>query len=318
MDRVVLDLLKRSAAVPSMPQVATRFLQIIQDPDFDYREVVAVLSSDPGTVSEILRLANSSLFGVTRKVTALPHAVSLLGIKRVRSLVLGRYIVDSLNRRGCGRIKPSYYWRRSLTTAVLSARLIDALAPELREEAFVAGLLADIGVVILGDAMPEQYGPIAEQYRPGGQMDLAAAEQATISATHAEVSGLVLEHWRLPENICEAVQWHSWALVRDSGSVLALVIGAADRISKYLCEAPEDINKVVEDCQAIITRLNLDPATLSRSLEEIEHQIEDLSDMLRIEVIPSQVYEVIATQVRKRFAETATADELAGAKPGLR
>ena len=100
MDTNVLDLLKRSAAIPSIPQVAMRFLELIQDPDFEYRELADVLATDPGTAGEILRLANSSLFGVSRQITSLSHAMAMLGVKRVRSLVLGRYIVDSIDKKG--------------------------------------------------------------------------------------------------------------------------------------------------------------------------------------------------------------------------
>ena len=66
MDHVVLDLLKRTTAIPSMPQVAVRFLEIVQQPDFDFNEVVEIFSTDSGSTSDILRLANSPLFGVTR------------------------------------------------------------------------------------------------------------------------------------------------------------------------------------------------------------------------------------------------------------
>ena len=73
----VLETLKRSAVVPSMPQVVTRFLEIIQDPDFNYNQLVEVLGADPGTTSEVLRLANSALFGVTRQITSLRQALTL-------------------------------------------------------------------------------------------------------------------------------------------------------------------------------------------------------------------------------------------------
>jgi HD-like signal output (HDOD) protein len=302
MDTTILDLVKRSAAIPSMPQVAVRFLEIIQDPDFDYREVVEILSSDPGTTSEILRLANSSLFGVTRKVTALPHAMALLGIKRVRSLVLGRYIVESLSKKGCASVDPAYYWRRSLSTAVLAARLADALMPDRREEAFISGLLADIGVVILDDTVPSKYRAIAEQYHPGGNPDLALAENVLLSTTHGEVSALVLDHWKLPETVCEAVRWHPWEMGNQGKNALADVIGAADRISKRLCETPVDIDAVIADCRQIAHTLNVAPETLARCLMEIEEHITDLSELLKIDVISSQIYQLIAT----RIGETLT------------
>jgi len=301
MDATVLDLLKRSAAIPSMPQVATRFLEIIQDPDFEYRQVAEVLSTDPGMASEILRLANSALFGVTRQVTSLSQALTLLGIKRIRSLVLGRYIVDSINQKASVRIKTSYYWRRSVGTAVLAARLADTLAANLREEAFISGLLADIGVMILDDAVPDQYQPIAEQYRPGGKADLAAAERALLGSTHAEVSALVLEHWQLPEVICEAVRGHPWELREEPGPALPNIVGAADLIAKRLCESPTELDEAVQDCRQVMQGLKLDPGALAESLEEIESQIEEFAEVLRIDVIPSQMYELVAREVREKL-----------------
>ena len=82
MNATVLEAIKKSAAVPSMPQVVTRFLELMQDPDFDYRDLVTVLSTDAGTVSEILRLVNSALFGVRQKIVSLRQALTLLGPKR--------------------------------------------------------------------------------------------------------------------------------------------------------------------------------------------------------------------------------------------
>ncbi|HPD28435.1 MAG TPA: HDOD domain-containing protein [Phycisphaerae bacterium] len=308
MDTTVLELIKRSAAIPSMPQVAVRFLEIIQDPDFDYREVVEVLSSDPGTTCEILRLANSALFGVTRKVTALPHAMTLLGIKRIRSLVLGRYIVESLNRNGCASIEPAYYWRRSLTAAVLAARLADAILPDRREEAFISGLLADVGIVILDAAFPDKYRTIAEQYRPGGNPDLALTEEILLGTTHGKVSATVLDHWKLPEAICEAVHWHSWECREQGRNALADLTGAANRISTWVCEAPTDLDAVVADCREIAHVLNLAPETLARCLMEIEEHVSDLSSLLRIEVVSSQMYEVITTRISEGLTHLETVE----------
>ena len=121
----ILEAIKKSAAVPSMPQVVTRFLEAIQDPQFEYDHIVKILSADAGMVSEVLRLANSALFGVTRKVTNLRQALTLLGPKRTRSLVLGRYLVGSFDDKVGGGIDTSYFWRRSLVSAVLGARIAD-------------------------------------------------------------------------------------------------------------------------------------------------------------------------------------------------
>ena len=122
MNARILETIKKSAAVPSMPQVVLRFLEIMQDPEFDYKDLERVLATDPGTVGEVLRLANSALFGVRNKVVSIKQALTLLGPKRTRSLLLGRYLVDTMSHRKVAGLDMSYFWRRSLAASVVASQ----------------------------------------------------------------------------------------------------------------------------------------------------------------------------------------------------
>ncbi len=303
MDHVVLDLLKRTTAIPSMPQVAVRFLEIVQQPDFDFDEIVEIFSTDPGSTSDILRLANSPLFGVTRRITSLHHALILLGIKRVRTLVLGRYIVDSIDRKIVAGLDTAYYWRRSINTAVLSARLADVLDPRHREEAFIAGLLADIGVVILNEVLHDKYLPLLEQYRPGGQTHLAAMETEQIGIHHGQASALVLEHWQLPEIVCETVRWHPHPVKEIQDRPLARLVAAADQIAKYLCESPEHLDKVAMDCAWLMHELQLETSLLAQALPDSQIRIKEFADLLRLDIIDSGIYDLLAQQLSQKLLE---------------
>src|SRR5262245_22179680 len=288
----VVDVIKRTAAVSSMPQVVTRFLDLIQDPDFSYDELVAVLSSDPGTAADILRLANSALFGVSRRITSLRPALTLLGPRRIRALVLGRYLVEAVGTWG-GDLDAAYYWRRSLACGVLAARFAEVLAPRLREEAFIAGLLSDVGVAILAQELPEIYAPAARLYCPGGALDVLEVERRVIGATHAEVSNLLLQHWHLPELVCQAVSWHH-ADVATTGAAeqLARIVGAADLVAKLLCESPE-LEHIAEACDRASRRIQLEPGALEGILEKVETDMEELAGLLRLGIIPNSSYALI-------------------------
>ena len=297
----LLDALKRSAAVPSMPQVATRFLEIMQKPDFDYKELISVLSTDPGTASEILRLTNSSLFGVVRQITSLDQAMAMLGVRRLRSIVLGRYAVETMNACKSRVIDTSYYWRRSVATAVLASRFAEIDTPRQRDEAFIAGLLADVGVMVLDAAMPDRYRPLAEQYRPLGKDQITVAEKTLLGVTHAEVSAAVLEHWQLPELVCDAVCHHADEPTINKAPTLATVVGAADAIGKYLSENPKDMERVVEVCRREAARVGLGAQGLVELVGDIEKQIEELASMLRVDIIPSKVYDLIARAITEHL-----------------
>lgn len=308
MDPNVVEAIRKSAAVPSMPQVVTRFLEVIQDPNFDYNGVVKVLSVDAGTVSEILRLSNSALFGVSRKVTSLKQALTLLGPRRTRSLVLGRYLVEAIGDDCGGKLDTSYYWRRSLSSGVIAARIADRACPRLRDEAFLTGLLADIGMAILSQAMGDQYESIVTQYTPHGSLYTEEDERNAVGANHSEVSAMVLAEWGLPEAMCDAVKnSHCESLdVTDNASQMARVVNASDQIAKLLCEIP-DVNTCVETCASAATFAGVELPDIIEILDSVEADVEELATVLKIDVIPSAVYQKIAQAIRDQLSVAADA-----------
>lgn len=298
----ILDAIKRSAAVPSMPQVVMRFLEILQDPNFDYQNLARVLSVDPGTVSEVLRLSNSAMFGVRNEITSLRQALTLLGPKRVRSLVLGRYLVQSMQQLSAGGLDMGYFWRRSLVCGILCSHLAGEVLPQLREEAFLAGLLADIGIPILVQAVPERFQRVADQYRPEGHDLSEDDERATAETTHAEVSAIVLHYWSLPALITQAVDLHQSTQrgKADESGRLARIIYAADRISKLLCEVPkgEAAHHVCEDASHFV---GISLESLAEMLKGLEGDVTELAGLLRIDVLPSAVYARINESIQQKL-----------------
>lgn len=302
MNAQILDTIKRSAAVPSMPQVVLRFLEIMQDPDFEYGDLVKVLSADPGTVSEVLRLANSALFGVRHKVVSTRQALTLLGPKRTRSLLLGRYLVDSLSEKKVSDLDMSYFWRRSLTGSVVASHFAATLIPRRRDEAFIGALLADIGLPILAETFGSKYAPIVAQYAPHCKPFTPEQELEAVDVTHAQVSAMVLSHWTLPDSVAQAVNLHQSANPGDGDdATVARILHGADGIARLLCEVPggED---VIKTCTEATEFVGIDVSVLLQLLPTIESDIEELADALRIDVIASNVYALVAQTIQEKLS----------------
>jgi HD-like signal output (HDOD) protein len=301
MNARVLETIKKSAAVPSMPQVVLRFLEIMQDPNFDYADLVRVLSTDPGTVGEILYLANSALFGVRNKVVSPKQALTLLGPKRTRSLLLGRYLVDTLSKKRVAGLDMGYFWRRSLACSLVASHFAEAVLPRQRDEAFIGALLADIGIPILAEALPANYAPIVARYTPHAAPVTPEDEQEAVEVTHAQISAMVLSHWTLPDSVSAAVNLHQSANP-GSGAVatIARVLNAADRIAALLCEVPE-VDAIIRVCSEAVAFVGVDMTVLLALLPRIEKDIEELADTLRIDVISSNVYALIAKTVQEKL-----------------
>jgi len=306
MNASTLDTIKTSAAVPSVPQVVLRFLEVLRDPSFDYGELVKTLSSDPGTVSEVLRLANSPLFGARQRIVSLRQALTLLGPKRTRSLLLGRYLVDTMSRKRVQGVDMGYFWRRSLACGVVAARLADTALPQYREESFIAGLLADVGIPILAEAAPDAYGEIASQFTANKPTVPAIQEHYAVGATHAEVSAMVLKHWSLPDLICTAVNLHQSDNPgpSDEGS-LARLLNASDRIAKLVCEVP-DTAVAAAECTQAMSFVGAPIEVLVKLLGTVQIDIEGMAQNLRITVLPGHVYGLIAQSLQQAFDPAQT------------
>lgn len=304
-----LEAIKRSAAIPSMPLIATRCYEMTSDPDCDFTKLVELLSTDPGIASDILRLSNSALFGVTRQVGSLKQAITLLGMKRVRDLVMARYLVQMVNESATDLIDINYFWRRSLTTGILSSKFADTLAPQKRDELFIGGLLADVGVVILAKALPSKYAPAAEQYRPHGTDDWIADEYNLMGVEHGEVSAMVLEQWKLPSELVEAVRNHHAAPGDPAGKsqdmLLAQIIGGASLIARVLCEATRP-ETAAAACVAAMDRVNFDVQVLVAGLEGIDDDIKQMADLLGVEVINSKLFGMIGELLVKELDGACT------------
>lgn len=306
MNAKVLEAIKKSAAVPSVPQVVTRFLEIMQDPTFDYTDLVTVLSADSGTVSEILRLVNSALFGVRQKIVSLRQALTLLGPKRTRSLLLGRYLVDTMSRRDVAGLDMAYFWRRSLAASVVASRLGHELLPKQKDEVFISALLADIGIPILAEALPEKYGHIVARYTPKGKPFTAEDELEAVEVTHGQVSAMVLAHWTLPEDITTTVNLHQSTQPGQGDVALrARILHASDKIGRMLCKIPNR-EEVTAVCTEAMDFVGLDMESLARFLPKVETDLEELASVLRIDVIPSNVYALIAKTIQEQLVSMGT------------
>ncbi|MGD2110609.1 MAG: HDOD domain-containing protein, partial [Phycisphaerae bacterium] len=298
----VLETIKKSAAVPSMPQVVLRFLEIMQDPGFEYRDLVKVLSADAGTVSEVLRLANSALFGVRNKVVSLQQALTLLGPKRTRSLLLGRYLVDAMSKKQINGLDMGYFWRRSVASSVIASHLAETVLPRRRDEASIGALLADIGIAILAEAIPDGYGSLVAQFKPRGSQLCADDELEAVEVSHGQVSAMVLSHWKLPDDVTRAVNMHQ-SMNPGEGEIatIARILNASDQIGRLLCELP-DQDEVGPVCNDAVAFIGADVSSLLTLLPTIEKDIEELADALRIDVIPSDVYALIARSIQEQLA----------------
>ena len=192
---------------------------------------------------------------------------------------------------------------------MLGAKFIDSQMPGLRDEAFIGGLLCDTGVIVMADAL-QPYKPVARQYAPHCNADFCALETEAVGITHPEVSAAVLEYWQLPELVTDGVRWHhTWPTPEDASeqvATLARIINGSARIARFLCETA-DATQAAETCREAMDVIGLDMVVLVKCLGEVENEIRELAEVLHIDIIPSQVYALLADSLSDAIAVPAEA-----------
>jgi HD-like signal output (HDOD) protein len=197
------EIASRAITLYTRPTVAMELVRLVDQPRVDARALKECVAQDPALTCKVLRVVNSSLYGLNRPVADLSQAIGLIGIKPLKLLVLGFSLPDSLFAEVAAR-ELQWYWTNTLTRAVAARLLAEQLWRQSGDEAFIAGLLQDIGILVLLRELGEPYarfltGVIDEKCH------LAALEQDTLGFDHNQLSAALLARWQLPERLVNAI-----------------------------------------------------------------------------------------------------------------
>ena len=233
------------SALPSLPAVAMQVLELANKNDADIAEIAKVITRDAALASKVLRTVNSSFYGRSQKVSTISHAMVILGLQSVKTLVLGFSLVSSLSKsKSKGGFKHVDYWKRSIYAAAAARSIAGKNKQVQGEECFLAGLLMDIGMLVLDQTLGESYSDMVA--RAGSHGELMTIENESLGMNHAEVSGLLAEHWKLPPVLAIPMALHhDCEKAEESVRPLARVIYLASRCADVFVDA--DPTKAVHD-----------------------------------------------------------------------
>src|SRR5262245_21055870 len=214
--------------LPSAPEIARRTLATVNRDDANLQDLARLIQRDQALAARLLRIANSALFAVRNRVSSIPHAVTLLGFERVRDLVLGLSVWGALegSSPAARRFRKRLWIHSSMVAA--AARMLAERTQGDEAAAFTAGLLHDVGKLVLGLRLGDTYWELLEDAADEG--GAAEVERTALSCDHATVGGWLLQLWGMPAALVDAVALHTEELVTDQGFDTATVVAVADRL----------------------------------------------------------------------------------------
>ena len=285
-------------------------IRLTNHPSVDVRALKDCLENDPALTTKILRVVNSSLFGMSRQVSDLNQALALLGIKPLKLLVLGFSLPDTLFAGLAGDVL-SRYWQTTLIRAVAARELSRLLWETDGDEAFIAALLQDLGMLVLIQQLGEPYVEFLNQVHTH-QGDLSALESEVLGFTHTELTVRLLDKWGLPKRIVEAIRANDLSSSTDpsckASGEIAHVLYLAKLLSELMTGARDDVlaellgtDESGEGCDRQLTTEQLE--SLVPTLQE---KVEQLADVLAVSLPTTEEYAALLADAHGQLAEIAT------------
>ncbi len=233
-------LLDEVVTLPSLPSTVIQITNLVNDPDSSMADIAKAISGDPSIALKTLRLVNSAYYALPNKITSVDHALSMLGMKVVKNIVFTASVFDTLQCGEDALLKHNVACGMAMQY-LMDSDLLDKSKFEHQDEAFIYGLLHDVGKIIFAQHLSEQIGKVADLCSKN-PFTWTQAEKEIIGVTHSEVGARLAENWQLsPTLVATIAGHHDLNECTESGHVMsAAIMGIADYITYqagYPCSA---------------------------------------------------------------------------------
>ena len=270
--------LMRNMRIPTLPTLVQRLTRMIDEPNAGTADVGALIKEDPPLAGKVLRIANSSFYGLKEPCTSIELASTVLGLRSLRNVVVQAAVIQGHEHLQSSGFDLQQLWRNSVLTGRISAMLSrQAHSPLLPspDEAYLTGLLHDIGQVVLLDNLAGEYVDLQESARRHN-LPLHLAERRDLGMTHADVGAIVANAWGLPAVVRIGIEFHHGRRGSDYAIPAAYLAIRSGQILERVCAgnlaaAAEPVDATAEGALGISARA---------VAEAIEHVRENLSGPL--------------------------------------
>lgn len=208
-NQALVGLLSRTETLPALPPLYSRLVQEIESERSSMESIGEIISQDVGMTATVLKLVNSAFFGLTRKVTSPAQAVSLLGLDVLRALVLSQQLFEVFDFSAVPRLSYESLWQHSLGAGMLAKLVAQELTDnkDLVDQSFMAGVLHDVGKLVLGSQVTDKYNQVLELVHQDNGF-LWEVEQEVLGTSHAEAGAFIMGLWGEKEAIVQAIAFH--------------------------------------------------------------------------------------------------------------
>ena len=282
------EAVRSNPKIPAPPQTVFRILELTSDPEANIKALAEVIGQDGGITAQILRQANSALYGFASPTSSLADACMRLGLKRIRSAVVNQHVVNGLSKARPQGFKPDAYWQAAFATSVAAHDLAGQVLPAMSGDASTAGLLCDVGVGLLTYSVPDAYGPVLTRWLQSPGKELPTLELEILGIGHAEVGATVLGDWKLDAHLIEAVRMHHFDPLADfdgDHGKFARIVASAVLVARIALDG-SDMERIERLFAHLDPLTDQADAVVGRLLDELVAHIQQTAESMAVHLGP--------------------------------
>ena len=270
-------MLRNIEGLPSFPSIVQKVLSMVSNPDANFQELTQEISRDPGLTAAIIRLSNSAYYSPSREIRSVQEAIVTLGLRTVKDIVLVTTSKGILKQKIEGyKLDASDLWDHSLLVAGLSARIAEKTGAVGPDVAFTAGLMHDVGKVVLASFFRKIYRKIDMEMQENPQLRFTELEKKHMGFTHGEVGAHLLKIWHFPKELIEAALFNYHPEKAKINPELTSIVHVANMIA-LSAGVGVDAGGMAEPLSKVaLEKLRLKESDLQQFYENLPELLEDL------------------------------------------
>ncbi len=276
--------LESISSIPTLPTVIERITRLLQNPKTSAEEIGKAITTDQALASKVLKLVNSAFYGFPGRISTITHAIVILGFSTVKNIVLTASILDIFSRKRTTDVADfdfEQFWLHSIACGAASQSIAKFLGNKDKEECFIAGLIHDMGKVILCQYLPEDF---KEAFSLSRQQSLLfyESEKKLFNITHEEIGGMLAERWNLPKSLQNAIKYHHNPSTSRDHYMTTAIVHCADIFVRALDFGNGGDTKIPVMAENVWKNLGLENVPLPTLFDSIEDEFEKANVFIQL------------------------------------
>ncbi|QOJ00414.1 MAG: HDOD domain-containing protein [Phycisphaeraceae bacterium] len=285
-DQIVANAIREISHIATLPEITLKIVELVEDPKSTAQDLNKIISGDPALSARILKVVNSSFYGLPGQIASINRAIVMLGLNAVKNIAIAASLAKLF--RG-GDLTPTFsardLWAHSSATAVAAKMTADALKLGLSDEAFLAGLIHDIGMMVEmqydRNKLIDVFGRVGADSKNIPAADMLQIEQEVFGATHQDFGSALCEKWKFPRTFGLVTGFHHRPLEAPQGSrTLVCIVHVADRLAAEAVGGFRHDLLNVEVAQGVLDELKLTGEKLAELRANFPEHLKNAGNLL--------------------------------------